>query len=263
MAPSECGRRRRARGYRAGRRGREGMPARRHTGGWPPWRPAAQSSIWQRPAGPKHESAVGPRPRGRALRRARSGGACSPRRWCGLGHRRAPDGGETERRGRPRDVLRPRPQRPPDSGSLGRIESCRDGVAVRAHQPSGGLWSCVRRICVAGQATGMNTREPSETGRRRVREERRVAMWGRAVRGTPVGRKFVPGVVGYGARCVGPVAWYGEIVNLSAAAPGGPRKCAVKFLEQGFRVFVLVPALADWGHVLVKPDERKTLIPFP
>ena len=174
-----------------------------------------------------------------------------------------PDGEKTERRGRPRDVLRPRPHRPPDSGSLGRIEIFREGVAVRAHQPSGGLWRCMRRICVAGQATDMKPREPSETGATTRKGSAKGGYVGSGGEETPVGRKFVPGVVRYGARCVGAVAWYGEIVNLSAAAPGGPRKCAVKLLEQGFLVFVHVPALADWGHALVKPDERKTLIPFP
>ena len=43
--------------------------------------------------------------------------------------------------------------------------------------------------------------------------------------------------------------------SLSAAALGGPRQCAVEFLEQRLLVFVLVPALADWGQALVKPDE--------
>ena len=51
------------------------------------------------------------------------------------------------------------------------------------------------------------------------------------------------------------VVWCGYIVNLSAAALGGPRKCAFKFLEQMFIVFVLVPAVADWCQTLVKPDE--------
>ena len=43
--------------------------------------------------------------------------------------------------------------------------------------------------------------------------------------------------------------------SLSAAALGGPRQCAVEFLEQRLLVFVLVPALADSGQALVKPDE--------
>ena len=64
----------------------------------------------------------------------------------------------------------------------------------------------------------------------------------------------VPGAV-YRARCWSVGAWCGDIVNLSAAAPGGPRKCAVKFVEQRFIVFVLVPAVADWYQALVKPDK--------
>ena len=65
----------------------------------------------------------------------------------------------------------------------------------------------------------------------------------------------VPGGGCYGARCWGVAAWSGDIVNLSAAALGRPRQCAVKFFEQRFNVLILAPALADWLQGLVKPDE--------
>ena len=58
-------------------------------------------------------------------------------------------------------------------------------------------------------------------------------------------------------------AWGSDKESLSAAALGWPRKCAVKFLEQRFSVYVLVVQFSDCAQALVKPDERKTLIPFP
>ena len=104
------------------------------------------------------------------------------------------------------------------------------------------------------RATEPNPSEPSELGAA-VPEERRAATQGRGVRRMRAGRNVVPGVVRDYARCFGAASWCGEVAKLSAAALGGPRKCAVKFLEQRFLVFVLVPALTDWGHALVKPDE--------
>ena len=53
----------------------------------------------------------------------------------------------------------------------------------------------------------------------------------------------------------GVLGWKGDMGSLSAAAFGRPRKCAVKFLEQRFIVFIVVPTFAYWIQAVVKPDE--------
>ena len=74
------GRRCRARGCRADRRARAEAPGRRRTGGWRPQRPVARSGFSPPQVAPRLWSAGGPRPGGRAPRRARPGAGCSPRK---------------------------------------------------------------------------------------------------------------------------------------------------------------------------------------
>ena len=92
-----------------------------------------------------------------------------------------------------------------------------------------------------------NPREPKRVGAAAPPEERRTATQGRGVRRMPAGWGFVPGVVRYRAQCFSAASWRAEVAKLPASAFGGPRKCAVKFLEQRFLVFILVPTLADRG----------------
>ena len=85
------------------------------------------------------------------------------------------------------------------------------------------LWSGVRHICVAGQATNTDLREPSEN---RAAAPAVGAKYGyEGSRGDAnAGRPgAVSGAVRHRVGCLSVAAWCGDISNLSATALGGPR----------------------------------------
>ena len=89
-APCGCGRRRRARGCHADRRDRAAARGHRRIRGQRRPRPVGRCPIWHCRVGPRPQPVGGPPPARPGSRQARSGAACSRRRWCWGWSSRAP-----------------------------------------------------------------------------------------------------------------------------------------------------------------------------